>query len=120
VADYIRFDERALDELFGSPRGDAGKYLAKLCIRVESRAKRGMSPGGSGKKHVPSAPGSPPAVDTGRLRASITHELGDDSGDLVGRVGTNVTYAKHLELGTSEMAARPFLRPALDAVRGGL
>lgn len=29
-------------------------------------------------------------------------------------VGTNVEYGKHQEYGTSKMAARPFLRPALD------
>jgi len=29
-------------------------------------------------------------------------------------VGTNLEYAKHQEYGTSKMAARPFLRPALD------
>ncbi len=29
------------------------------------------------------------------------------------RVGSNVEYAKYLELGTRRMAARPWLRPAL-------
>lgn len=29
-------------------------------------------------------------------------------------VGTNLTYAPHQEYGTSKMAARPYLRPALD------
>ena len=27
-------------------------------------------------------------------------------------IGTNVEYSKHVELGTSKMAARPFLKPA--------
>jgi HK97 gp10 family phage protein len=53
------------------------------------------------------------AVDTGRLRASITWRLGKDARGLVGIVGTNVEYAPFLEFGTRYMAAQPFLRPAL-------
>lgn len=52
-----------------------------------------------------SAPGNPPYKQTGRLRASITHEVNG----LVGRVGTNVRYSRFLELGTRKMAPRPFL-----------
>jgi len=65
------------------------------------------------KYHIASAPGQPPAVDTGRLRASITHEVCKESNQIIGLVGTNVEYAPHLEFGTNKMAARPFLRPAL-------
>ena len=32
-----------------------------------------------------------------------------------GIVGTNVEYASYIELGTSKMAAQPYLRPALEA-----
>jgi HK97 gp10 family phage protein len=48
-------------------------------------------------------------VDTNRLRDSIEYEVNKDTL----RVGTNVEYAPFVELGTSKMAARPFLRPAL-------
>ena len=50
------------------------------------------------------------AVDTGRLRASITHEHDNES---AAYVGTNVEYAPYVELGTYKMAARPFLRNAV-------
>lgn len=119
MAERIIFDQAALDSLFRSPAGPVGKDLLKRALRVETEAKRSMSPGGAGKAHVPSQPGRPPAVDTGRLRASITHDMGSDSAGLVARVGTDVTYGRHLELGTSRMAARPFLRPALHAAGGG-
>lgn len=56
------------------------------------------------------------AVDTGRLRASITH----DSGETSVRVGSNVEYAGFLELGTSKMAAQPYLVPGLKASGGQL
>lgn len=49
------------------------------------------------------------AVDTGRLRGSISHAV---SGNDV-YIGTNVEYAPYVELGTHKMAARPFLRNAI-------
>ena len=57
-------------------------------------------------------------VDTGRLRASISHEVIKIADDVYqGRVGTNVHYAPHVELGTNKMAAQPYLRPALEKNR---
>jgi len=64
--------------------------------------------------HRASAPGFPPAVDTGRLRASIRPEVKRMGGEIVGIVGSNVAYAPHLEFGTSRMAARPFLKRAFE------
>ena len=49
-------------------------------------------------------------VDTGNLRASITHEV--DAGGKAVYVGTNVEYAPYVELGTSRQKAQPYLRPA--------
>lgn len=81
----------------------------------------------------------PPAVDTGRLRASISFvtasgEKGDSgamsppnakSGDkLSGKadknsviVGSNVEYAEPVHNGTSKMAGRPFLREGIDKTK---
>lgn len=60
-----------------------------------------------------SAPGNPPYKQTGRLRASQTWELAGPI-QMIGRVGTNVKYGRWLELGTKKMAARPYLRAALQ------
>lgn len=49
-------------------------------------------------------------VDTGRLRASISHDTDDDTMYL----GTNVEYAPYVEMGTSRMDAQPYLRPAIE------
>lgn len=49
------------------------------------------------------------AVDTGRLRGSISHATDDDAA----YIGSNVEYAPYVELGTYKMAARPFLRNAI-------
>lgn len=50
------------------------------------------------------------AVDTGRLRGSITHAVDDDSAI----VGTDVEYGVYVEMGTYKMQARPFLRNAIE------
>lgn len=64
-----------------------------------------------------SAPGQPPAVDTGQLRASITHLVKKEFFAWVAQVGTNVEYAAALEFGTSTMAARPFMLTTLARIR---
>lgn len=79
--------------------------LAKRAIRVESAAKVNAS----------GAPG--PNVRTGRLRGSLTWAPGEENGEPYVDVGTNVEYAPYVELGTSRMSARPYLRPALEAAR---
>lgn len=49
-------------------------------------------------------------VDTGRLRSSISHAKDDDAA----YIGTNVEYAPYIELGTSRMKPKPYLRPAAE------
>lgn len=49
------------------------------------------------------------AVDTGRLRGSISHATDESAA----YIGTNVEYGPYVELGTRKMAARPFLRNAI-------
>ena len=55
-------------------------------------------------------------VDTGNLRSSIDYEVSSDDADIF----TPVQYAAHIEYGTSNMAAQPFLRPALDNNKGNI
>lgn len=98
MADRFVFDEAGMRELFDSPTGDVAKALTRTTVRVEATAKR-LCP-----------------VDTGRLRASVTHALSRDAQGLLGVVGTDVEYAPYVELGTTRMGAQPFLRPALGSV----
>lgn len=60
-----------------------------------------------------SHPGDPPNADTGRLMKSIAFEVDDKTMSAV--VGTNLLYGKYLEFGTENMAARPWLVPALKS-----
>jgi HK97 gp10 family phage protein len=100
VADVV-WDNAALRRLLESEDGEVAKELTRVTIRVHRRAKQ-LAP-----------------VDTGRLRASVTYEVGRDSQGLVALVGTDVSYGPYVELGTRRMSARPFLRPALQAARSG-
>lgn len=104
--------------------------LAKLESLAETKAVQGvrsaalageailkadlLSRPGTGElygKHRASAPGEPPAPDTGRLRAATQADpdVRRDGDDLVGRVVANTEYALPLEKGTERMAARPYL-----------
>ena len=97
----------------------AVRFLHRAAIVVKNRAKELLSVAGTGKKQgkqagpvVRSLPGEPPRKQTGRLRASIAYEV--DESALTARVGTNVEYGRHLELGTKRgIKPRPWLRRAL-------
>lgn len=67
----------------------------------------------SGPGHIPSAPGQPPNADTHVLDQSIhVGDVIEMQNDVRTSVIADAPYAKALELGTSKMAERPFLRPA--------
>lgn len=53
-------------------------------------------------------------VKTGTLRRSI-HSVFSNGG-LTGIVGPSVLYGKFVEFGTRRMGARPYMRPAAEAV----
>jgi hypothetical protein len=103
----FHFFEAGLHEL---AQGPVQRDLIRRAIRVEAAAKSGWSA-------PPSEPGHKPSVRTGRLRGSITWRPGLDAISPFVDVGSSVVYAPYVELGTSRMAARPFLRPALEAAR---
>ena len=64
---------------------------------------------GGGTTHQASAPGQPPANDTGNLASKITHRVEADG--LRARVEATAKYAPFLQYGTRRMKARPFLFP---------
>ena len=64
-------------------------------------------------KHQASAPGEPPATDTGRLVNSIVGDAKVVGKQVQGFLEARTAYAGHLEFGTRKMAARPFMTPAV-------
>jgi HK97 gp10 family phage protein len=65
---------------------------------------------GRKNRHRASAPGESPANRTGTLQRSIGF-INYGSGIII---GAEAEYARFLELGTDKMAARPYLKRAID------
>jgi len=113
------------DKLRQQLEAEMGRRLDAAATVVQGHAKQlvgreGAEPTG-GKKGGKliygarrSAPGEPPMKQTGRLQTSVANERTG----LIARVGTNVLYGRWLELGTSQMAARPWLRRSLVECMG--
>lgn len=129
--------------IFDDPAGPVGRELEKLAVKVEDAQIMLLSLHGAGriydtifytdaegrlrrgwrrKPHQASAPGQPPASQSGRLRRSISHVVAQDADGLYAEIGVKrsdfaSTFGVLLEHGTRDMAARPWLKPSLDAAK---
>lgn len=82
-------------------KDNAGIFLNALPHQVERALEAvGLQAEGYAKLKCP--------VDTGRLRNSISHSAQGNTA----YIGTNVEYARYVELGTSRQKAQPYLKPA--------
>lgn len=91
----------------------AALYAAGDAIKVEAQIS--ITNGAqSGKSHVASLPGQAPKNDTGTLAGNIETTL---VGPLLVNVTSAAPYAAALEYGTSKMAARPYMAPAVARKR---
>lgn len=103
IAEFRKYDAAVKSKL--------GMAVAKAAMKVEADAKALFK-----GRDDDSVYGEPPRVDTGRLRASITHRV-SESENPEAEIGTNVEYAYGLETGTSRTWPHPFLVPALEMNR---
>lgn len=112
-----------LEKTFAHAIGGDSPVVIAAALELERSIKLELSMPGTGRTykkgkhvHIASAPGHPPAVDTGILRETIGHETVGG----VMRVGSPLEKAPGLEFGTVEeggfIAPRPFMRPALEKV----
>jgi len=111
-------------ELVGADRLVA--RLGKASMSLDSKTVDGLNE--VADRIVDDAKGIVP-VDTGSLQKSIRkqhhiseghiHNIGVSAGGYVvnPKTGKSVNYASYLEYGTSRMAPRPFLSPALEMNR---
>jgi Bacteriophage HK97-gp10, putative tail-component len=131
----VDLNQPAIRALLAGPQGPVAKDLARKAQKVTQGAKRRCptSPAGSG--------GNRP----GHLRSSISWDMGVDAEGLHADVGTDVSYAIFVEVGTKPhiirshgnwplrsakgqvfgrvvhhpgTRAQPYLRPSIDDLRG--
>ena len=112
--------------------GELEKTTERVLYAIGVKAVEGSVDAISGRYDIK------PAVDTGRLRASISFITPTDKGgsgqpkpanaqsgdELTGTaeqntvvVGSNVEYAEYVHNGTSKMEGRPFLREGIEKTR---
>ena len=72
------------------------------------------------RTHTASAPGQPPASDTGFLVNSISTSVSVRGTSVIGQIVASAEYAPHLEFGTSSILPRPFMQPALERNRNNI
>jgi phage gpG-like protein len=100
VADFRLYAARATNEI--------EKTVMQYALIVEKTAKECFKVRGDESVY-----NEPPRVDTGRLRASITHRSMRENGIFSAEIGTNVEYAADVEYGTSNTMPHPFMSYAL-------
>lgn len=118
-----QFIKELEQKLTQEPEKRVRRALTKSGMKVRETAVKsilhGVKSGATVTKYNPSrthqqsAAGEAPASDTGRLVNSIQHDVIRRGGNFVGRVIASTEYAIHLEFGTVNMGARPFMQPAL-------
>ena len=102
---------------------DLVKEARRSIIRGPKSGRLYRVPGRS-RRHRASAPGQPPATLSGALQRTIDFQItGSDSMEFGSRPQPGNAfqkrtkdYAKHLELGTNKMQARPYLKPAVRKI----
>jgi|TARA_Y100000310_G_scaffold344956_1_gene460768 phage gpG-like protein len=102
-----------IDNAMASRLPKAGAVVVGETKRLLGRQGRpSLASQAKGAEVTHSKPGEPPKWQTKTLRQSITQESVSKHEQ---RVGTNVVYARALELGYDKrnLLARPYLRPGL-------
>lgn len=95
------------DEILRLKNAAVLKVLQVISVKAEANAKKEITRKVYDVKQTPEQ--EKRYKRTGRLRNSITGEYDGNSA----QVGTNVEYGPYVELGTSKMKERPFIKPAI-------
>jgi hypothetical protein len=93
--------------------------VGTAAAQVATEAKRSLEPHGQYRfypeyGHWSSPPGTPPNSNLGFLAESIKPKM---IGTTEAEVRVHQEYGLPLEMGTSTIAARPFMKPALDKIK---
>lgn len=113
-----QFGDKAEEVMDVELRKTAQDTRNKAVQSIQRGPKSGRTYQRGAVTHQASAPGQPPATDTGNLVSSITFDRVTGLRPAY-EVGTDEAYGAALEFGTTRLAERPWLRPAVsDAVDG--
>lgn len=96
--------------------GLGGNMVRNTAVQsIHKHSSGGVTYNRGGRSHTASAAGQPPNTDTGYLASNIHLVL--DADKMGCSVESRADYSEALEYGTSNMAARPFMQPALEENR---
>ena len=102
----------ATDEGIAAALEEIGIVVHRMIVTKLSFAGGGATYTRGGVSHTASAPGEPPAVDTGQYRASWAWKV--LGGQKAVEIFTDQERGPWLEFGTSRMAPRPHVRPVME------
>lgn len=100
--------------------GEVGKAIEVAADYLTAEASNLITTGSSGgqnggkHQHIASSPGDPPNEEFGDLRSGLKTVR---TGPLTAESQSTAGHAVPLELGTSKMAERPYMRPAAQKTR---
>lgn len=118
IAISLQVSRNHMPEILRAMQREASVIVRTSAFNVQRNILEGMMAGHSGRiygEHQASAPGEMPAVDTGALVGSIAVDA--VPGRTWAEVSSSMEYAPHLEYGTVQMEARPFMVPAVEDER---
>lgn len=125
----VRVDDEAFRRrLMGAVEralGQQGAYTqGAVQVRIGRSQPIGRSASGRTWGKNPSLPGESPKKITGELQRSIAWVTESDTSSIALQIGTNLDYGRYLELRTSKMAPRPYLRATflerLNRIKAGV
>ncbi len=112
-------------EVMSDYEGHLRQLVGRAANLVRNTAVESINQGGrsgvlyrkGGKTGQRSAAGEPPKTDTGFLVSNIVVIMDIAGKGFTANVESRADYSAALEFGTSKMAARPFMQPALEENR---
>lgn len=115
---------RMTGEIQAQLRSAQSDIVRQTAMEILTEVRRSMNEPKHGRiyiyggyVHQASAPGEAPATDTGGLWASYQVYIEETSDGTIGIVGSDNPNAANLEYGTSKIAPRPALVPAVEQSR---
>ena len=114
-----RLGEQITDAVKDAVHAAGYDYRNKVRLAMVNSPRSGRIYRRRSVVHRASAPGEPPAPDTGMLLGSIQITRQEDRPPFI-EIGSTVVYARSLEFGSRHVAPRPAWTPAAEETRAGL